>query len=325
MMKKSLLLIFILMITLVSTIAGAERIVDIVVGGNYYVKGFLSDSKVKVLEVDYASERVKVIDLASNEVDWISPSSLITRSESIGRDVDRAKTTMEILDSMFPQQGNSNRTSQWRAGMPHSRYPHVYTSDEVNVWVPENGYFWVDKENSWAVRWVEGLPHKSYVHVVASNSEGNWRPETGYVWVDKDNSWAVRWQEGKPYQYAHVVSSATEGNWVPEHGYVWVDKDNSWAVRWQEGKPHKQYAHVVSSATEGNWVPEDGYVWVDKDNSWEVRWKAGIAHKQYVNVVASENEGRWKPKPGYVWVDKDRSWEVEKSGFEFFKDLLSNR
>jgi len=89
---------FLTFFMLISIDAFCESAYDIEVGANYFLKGFTSDDKVKVIEVNRSAGRVKIYNPKTEEVDWVNASSLITRSESRERDLNKLKTVVDLVD-----------------------------------------------------------------------------------------------------------------------------------------------------------------------------------------------------------------------------------
>lgn len=276
----------------------AEDIDDVVVGVYYYKKGFFSDGKVKVIDIDKYRSRVKVFDLQSEEIDWISASSLITRSDSIERDVDRVITTLKIIDKLFSDTNNSSNQNlnptNWVPDTKHNLYKNVVASTERGKWRPANGYDWVEMDKSWDVKWVPGVKHQNYQNVISSNNEGNWIPNYGYDWDNKESSWFVHWSPGKKHPlYSHVVAGNTKDKWTTEKGYLWIDPNRSWETAWYPGVKYSlEKPNIVSSDDEGYWIPAPGYIWKDR-KIFLVEWKAGLNYTGNNKLVSTGVRDVW--------------------------------
>lgn len=86
-----------LLISSITTIA--EDIRYIVPGERYYLKGVLSDDLVIVTAVDRTGNRVK-IQSSEGAVDWVSPSKLLTDSQSTDRDVTRGTVALGVIGAI---------------------------------------------------------------------------------------------------------------------------------------------------------------------------------------------------------------------------------
>lgn len=161
-----------------------------------------------------------------------------------------------MLDELM-KPSTASQPESWVSGKANAQYPHVITSNERGKWVPEEGFGWVDKENSWEVVWQPGTAHSHYSNVIASADEGNWKPALGYDWVDKNNSWAVAWKAGMPItNYPNVVASETEGYFQPAPGYGWIDRAKL-TVQWNPGKVHTTDNGLISGQSEGEWITKN--------------------------------------------------------------------
>lgn len=124
----------------------AEPVNEIVVGGFYYVKGFFEDTKVQVISVDRLGKRVKIYDEGTQSVDWVSAESVITRSESVDRDVDRIQIGARILGAIFESvtrdDGAAVTAPAWTPGAAHPKFANVIAAADRNEWRPAVGYAW---------------------------------------------------------------------------------------------------------------------------------------------------------------------------------------
>lgn len=165
--------------------AMCEPVNEIVVGGYYYVKGIFEDSKVQVLSVDRVGKRVKVYDQGSQIIDWVDAAAVITRSESVDRDIDRIQIGARILgvlwESMKPAGPEAPRSANtWSAGNPHPSIPNLIAAANKDEWVPRPGYAWA-KDGSARVVWTAGLQHPSKADWVSSYEEGKWGTATQLI------------------------------------------------------------------------------------------------------------------------------------------------
>ena len=88
------------LLLLSSITAIAEDIRYIVPGERYYLKGILSDDLVIVTAVDRTGNRVK-IQSSEGAVDWVSPSKLLTDSQSTDRDVTRGTVAVGVIGAIL--------------------------------------------------------------------------------------------------------------------------------------------------------------------------------------------------------------------------------
>lgn len=105
MFRKLTVLLSISFITLISY---GEPIEEIRNGAIYYMKGIVTDSKVEVISVDGKNRKVKVFDLETKETYLVSPSDLVSTSESISRDIDRAEFVFDLLNITIESMTVSN-------------------------------------------------------------------------------------------------------------------------------------------------------------------------------------------------------------------------
>ncbi len=97
--KKQLRACVASLLLLTSFTAIAEDIRYIIPGERYYLKGFFSDELVIVTAVDRTRNRVK-IQTSEGAVDWVSPSKLLTDSQSTDRDVTRGAVAVGVIGAI---------------------------------------------------------------------------------------------------------------------------------------------------------------------------------------------------------------------------------
>lgn len=79
----------------------AEELSSIRVGGKYYLKGVLSETEVRVLEVDARRSRVQVHNTETDFIEWVSPSEIVTPRESTKRNVERVAIGAVLLKGLY--------------------------------------------------------------------------------------------------------------------------------------------------------------------------------------------------------------------------------
>jgi uncharacterized membrane protein len=101
MIKKTMLRVCAASLLLLSSISTiAEDIRYIVPGVRYYLKGVFSDDLVIVTAVDRTGNRVK-IQSSEGAVDWVSPSKLLTDSQSTDRDMTRGTVAVGVIGAIL--------------------------------------------------------------------------------------------------------------------------------------------------------------------------------------------------------------------------------
>ena len=196
--------------------AWAEPIEEIVVGAYYYRSGLVQDPKVQVIAVDKEAGRVKVLDIETSNVDWISPDRLLNRTDSTSRDMNRVLLGLRVIDALLAPPADDLPVAQrdrWVPGSAHPQHANVVASTEEGVWWPAPGYYLPDGAG-WNVIWEPGQAHRDHPHVLAGETVDRWRPDPGYEWVDKGKSWSVRWKPGKPHPERAQIAAIAEGQWL---------------------------------------------------------------------------------------------------------------
>lgn len=214
----------------------------------------------------------------------------------------------------------------WHPGQEHTKNKHVVASAEKGVWMPAEGYEFVN-EKMLVVRWNPGVRHRRHPHIVAGLREDEWEPEPGYEWHDKGNL-IVQWQFLSSHpKFGHIKASIVEGQWVPDAGYVWKNDSDAQgrtagAVRWQPGFENRDHPHVIAYSSEGQWEPAPGYVWSEDDSrvaryaAEEVKWMMGASHPLRSTMLAIDIENEWIVAPGYDFVGEDGVFVRNVSGVD---------
>ncbi len=172
----------------------AENINDVIVGAFYYTKGLISDEKIQVLDLNKQNGKVKVLFTKSKNVDLVSASSLITRSESIGRDIDRIDAVVSILGYLYenydstPNSTNTNETSKDTNTVSHGaeadyRLPRqasgrIFYGDDFDIWsdraCPDSIYIYHGpKFNSYALGFRRAEYRKSDQSLMLIKTDGS--------------------------------------------------------------------------------------------------------------------------------------------------------
>lgn len=164
----------------------AEPVNEIVVGGYYFVKGIFEDTKVQVISVDKAGGRVKIFNHENQGVDWVAADAVITRSESVDRDIDRVQVGVRILSALFGAATKPETPARapelppWRVGIKHPSIANVVAGPSRNEWKPLPGYAWA-KNGAGRVEWTPGLAHPTETNIVSSHKEGEWASDIQFL------------------------------------------------------------------------------------------------------------------------------------------------
>lgn len=166
----------------------SEPVNEVVIGGHYFVKGFFEDTKVQVVSVDKVGNRVKIYDPSSQNVDWVDADAVITRSESVDRDLDRIQVGARILAAIFDAASSNSSSSApapeprqpWTPGVTHASISNVVAGNSRDEWLPKPGYAWA-KDGSRKVEWTPGLAHPTQAHIVSSYEQEKWATEVQFL------------------------------------------------------------------------------------------------------------------------------------------------
>jgi hypothetical protein len=129
------------------------------------------------VSVDRPGGRAKIFDQQSKYVDWVDAKQVITRSESIQRDVNRIEIGVRLLTALL--QG-AQPAPEWVPGRSHPSIPNLVAGASRDEWRPAPGYAWT-KSGTAGVVWSPGLSHPTQASRVSSHAEGVWVSDVQYI------------------------------------------------------------------------------------------------------------------------------------------------
>ncbi len=195
---------------------------------------------------------------------WYAPGSMNKLSPHVKTGTKKGEWIADpgyVLDD-----ASDPATLHWKAGIPHPQNKHLVSDSEADQWKgASTGWVWTGGNNA---KWQSGIPHPKHPHVETSSEEGRFLPEAGYAWVDKDNSWEVKWVPGQKHpHHLHVVAApvsvhGSEGGWWPEDGYAWNKTDENGrgilnaGVHWSPRILARDNPKRRAAKTEGKWEVE---------------------------------------------------------------------
>jgi len=79
----------------------AANIRDLDPGDGVYLQGIFSDDLVLIVRVDIGNNRVKVRRSEDNTTQWVSPSKILSRDDSIKNDIKRTGAAILIIGCLL--------------------------------------------------------------------------------------------------------------------------------------------------------------------------------------------------------------------------------